>query len=229
MSEVWGVIWDRDRSAESPVQMFTPRNSRGLTITKGFARLPDGLRVTFDDADRDWQPRQITVWRKGAPRDTGRTEQVRYEGVDTLAAANARAGYDLAVLTARACTYGLETPPECIVSRRGDLVAVAHDILSEQHGFGRVIAGGTDEIVLDAAVKLINEPTVDLVEDFSAVENVALLGLVSAAAIQRADGTVDVEPLDCETGETDVLIFANPTTKVLKDQLVAVGPLSTEV
>ncbi|MCA2013526.1 hypothetical protein LCM17_18695, partial [Cereibacter sphaeroides] len=30
MSEVWGVIWDRDRSAESPVQMFTPRNSRGL-------------------------------------------------------------------------------------------------------------------------------------------------------------------------------------------------------
>ncbi|MCA2014463.1 hypothetical protein LCM17_23460, partial [Cereibacter sphaeroides] len=39
----------------------------------------------------------------------------------------------------------------------------------------------------------------------------------------------DVEPLDCETGETDVLIFANPTTKVLKDQLVAVGPLSTEV
>lgn len=228
MSEVWGVIWDRDRSADSPVQMFTPRNSRGLTITKDFARLPDGLRVTFDDASRDWQPRQITVWRKGAARDTSRTEQVRYEGVDTEAAARARAAYDLEVLTRRSCTYALETPPESIVSRRGDLVAVSHDILSEQHGFGRVIAGGADQIVLDAAMPLINEPNVDDVTNFDAVQNVDLLGLVSAAAIQRADGTVDVEPLDCVTGETDVLTFASPTTHVDEGQLVAVGPLATE-
>ncbi len=229
LSDVFGVVWDRDRSADSPVQLFTPRNARGLTMDKGNARLPDGLRVTFDDSAQDWTPRQITVWRSGANRYSGLTEQVRYEGIDTEAAARARAAYDLDVLVRRSILYSFDAPPEAIVARRGDLIAIGHDVLSEQHGYARVVAGGADAVTLDASVPLINEPDLYAASDLYAIADLWLAGLTSAAAIRRSDGTVDVVLLDCATGESADLAFAATTTHVPEGALIAVGPHTTEV
>ena len=96
MSEVWGVIRDRDRSADAPVQVFTPRNSSNFQWTKAFSRPPEGFRVNFRDSTRDYESRQITVFRPGVSSDTGRLEQVTYEGLVTQAEVTAKALYDQA-------------------------------------------------------------------------------------------------------------------------------------
>ena len=155
MSEVWGVIRDRDRSAEAPVQVFTPRNSSNFQWTKAFARPPEGFRVNFRDAARDYEARQITVFRPGVSSDTGRLEQVTYEGLVTEAEVRAKALYDQAQTDLRDVFYTLDAPAEAIVCRRGSLVGVQHDSLEVQSGSGRVIditfdgSGNITALVLD--------------------------------------------------------------------------------
>lgn len=227
MSEVWGVVRDYDRSADAPVQVFTPRNSANFSWSRAFPALPDGFRVNFSDAAEDYAARQITVLRPGAT-DRGRTEQVTYEGVTTEAEARRRALYDLRQLEARGTFYKIDVPPEAIICRRGSLVGLVHDSLLRQSAAARVLEGGTTSVVLDTIVPTVLEPHVDDVADFDAVANVDDLGVVTAAVVRRSDGSVATHALANATGESDVLTFASAVDPVAAGDLVAVGPLHRE-
>jgi hypothetical protein len=221
MSDRWGVVRDYDRSAEPPVQLFTPRNTSNFRWSKAFKELPDGLRVTFDDATQDYQPRQISVFRPGLSEDSGRMEQVRYEGVTTEAAAIDRALYDLAQLEKRATLFSVDVSHDALVCRRGSLVGLVHDAVARNGGFARVMDGGTDGVTLDARVMCSNEPDVYGVTDVYAVPDVYLLGLTTSAIIRYPTGDVVVAALDNATGETDILSFAAPVTTVPPGTLIA--------
>jgi hypothetical protein len=229
MSEVWGVVQDYDRSAEAPVQVFTPRNSRGFSWNKSFVKTADALRVNYADEAQNFEIKQMLISRPGASADTGMTEQVTYEGTTSEALARARALYDLAQPEVRGTTYSLVVPPEAIICRRGSLVGVVHDSLSAEIGFGRVIAGGPDGVILDDSVPLVFEDHVDDVADFDAVLNVDLLGINSAAVIRRGTGAVDLVPLTGVSGSTATLTFAAPVDPVSEGDLVSVGPLHREL
>lgn len=236
-SEIWGVIRDYDRSAEAPVQVFTPRNSSGFQWTKAFARLPEGFRVNFRDQTRDYENHQITVFRSGASSDTGRLEQVTYEGLTSEAEAVARARYDLAQLERRGAFYTLEAPAEAIICRRGDLVAVQHDALELFSGSARVIdvtlnAGGSiTALKLDSAVPVRTAATDVLGSaNLLAEADVLALGQRTGAMIRRA-GSITVHTLGGTTGDTDTITFAAPISAVGIEvgTLVSVGPLAAEV
>jgi hypothetical protein len=227
-SDRWGVIRDYDRSAEPPVQLFTPRNSANFRWSKAFKSLPDGLRVTFDDAALDYQPRQISVFRSGITKDTGQMEQVRYEGVTTEAAAIARAEYDLAQLELRATFFSIDVAQDAIVCRRGSLVGLVHDAVARNGGFGRVLDGGTDGVRLDAEIMCSNEPNVEDVTDFDAVPNVDVLGLRTEAQIRYPDGDIVTVALENATGSSDALEFAETLDHVPEGSLVATRILTTE-
>lgn len=235
-SEIWGVVRDYDRSAEAPVQIFTPRNSSGFQWTKAFARLPEGFRVNFRDITRDYDTRQMTVFRPGVSDDTGRLEQVTYEGLVTEAEARARALYDQAQLEQRSVFYSLKAPAEAIICRRGDLVGVQHDILDIYGGSGRVIditydgAGDITSIRLDGAVPIRNNTDFLSSPDILAEPDILALGAQTGALIRRA-ATNTVHQLGGVTGETDVLTFAAPVdpTGIGLGTLVSTGPLTHEV
>lgn len=236
MTERWGVARDYDRSAEAPIQIFTPRNSRGFEWTKAFPRLPDGFRVSFQDETRDYDTRQITVMRPGRSDDSGLLEQVRYQGLTTATEVIARAHYDLAQATARGVYYTLEAPAEAIICQRGDLVGVQHHMLSSQAGAGRVIdwtIAGSDisAIRLDCTVPVANEADLLLTSDILAVADMRLLGLRTGAAIRRTSGSVTVHEVSTLTGETDTLEFDPPipATGIANDVLIAVGALGSEL
>lgn len=220
-SDRWGVVRDYDRSAEPPVQLITPRNSANFRWTKAFAKLPDGLRVTFADAAEDWEDRQITVWRKGVSRDGGLLEQVTYLGVTSEAEAIQRARYDLAQLELRATLFSLDMAAEALVCRRGALVGVVHDAVAEQAGFARVVEGGTDAVVLDAAVRCSDEPMPRAVTYFRAVPSVRALGTRTQAQIRYPDGEVALADLTNATGEAETLIFAETQVEVPAGALVS--------
>lgn len=153
MSEVWGVVRDRDRSAETPVQVFTPHNSEGLSWSKGFPRRPDGLRITFADAEKDYEQRQIIH-----PPGAKLTEQVSYDGLVMEADCRARADYDLLTSELRSTFYSFDAPAEAIKCRRGDLIYVQHDMLSARVASARIIDIEHDASGKVEAVWLDNEP-----------------------------------------------------------------------
>lgn len=230
MSEVYGVVRDRDRTGDVPVQMFTPRNSRGLGFEKALPDLPDGFRVTFPDATDDYNPRQIDVGRNG--NDSLRLpEMMTLEGIVTEAAARARATFDLAQAERRSTFWSLTAPVEAIVCQRGDLVAVSHDLMSRWMGSGRIIAqmlndaGQVTAIRIDATVDLVNEPEFFAVTDLFAVPDVFVLGQTSGIVARGTDGPAISVGLTNATGQDDWLMLASPQAPAdLPDGgLVAVG------
>lgn len=158
-SDKVGVVIERDRTAEDPMQLFTQRNTRGLTIRRAFPRVPDGLRVRFNDETNDYSPKELFVYRRLLGGDASNLEAVTYVGVTNEAQALARAHLDLAQLTRRASLYNFETDIENIYCTKGTLVALAHDTVRRHYDAARVasvIDDGTNVtgITLDSDVRL---------------------------------------------------------------------------
>lgn len=158
-SELWDVAQDRDFSAITPVQMFTPRNMRGFRWEKAFVRnRPDGLRVKYNDSTDNYVERTIIVPRAGVlDAQAGRLEEIRYEGLVTERSAVTKATYDQRQITDRFTFYYGEVDAEILVCRRGDLVIVQHDILDNVAGFSRVkdvtiVGDVVTAIVLDGSI-----------------------------------------------------------------------------
>ncbi len=196
MSEKWGVAVDYDRSAESPIQIFTPLNSSSYSWTKAFARVPDGFRVTFDDAARDYQTDQELVLRPGNTWDTSKIEQARYEGLVDRDRVIARAIYDQSIPIYRSCFHTLDAPAESIVCQKGDLIGLVHETIDETVGFARIVdvtfngGGNVSAIVLDAGMPVFGEPGFNAITDMGLVSDMGMIGATAGAAVRRTDGTV---------------------------------------
>lgn len=220
-SEIWGVIRDFDRSAEVPVQVFSPRNMSGFSFQKAFARVPAGLRVNYRDEEVDYSAKQILVYRKGADGTDARTEQVSYEGLVDEVSIIRRARFDLAQAEHRSTFYSFTAPVEALVCRRGSLVAVTHDVLQRQYGYARIVdlildgdevtpATSILGLVLDASIEVKNAPGLEAVTDMLAVPDMLEVGLQTGIAIRRAEGAVTVHRLSNAAGETREVMFEEP-------------------
>ena len=230
MSDRWGVVMDRDRSADAPVQVFTPRNMRSFAWRRAMPRQADGLRVTFRDSARDYEARQITVLRAGG-QDNGLLEQVEYEGLVTEAAVRARAAYDLAQLELRSVDYTLDAPAEAIVCRKGSLVAVQHDTIGGNSASARIATVWVDEagdvvaLELDTEVPVVTRPGFPDIAAMSAVPDMSLIGARSAALIRRTTGEITLHPITGDDAGTATIEFDTPIDPdgVAPDGLVVVG------
>jgi hypothetical protein len=138
-SDKIGVIVDKDRSAEAATQLFTQRNTRGLTIRRAFPRIPHGFRVRFNDELNDYNPTEIFVYRPGYDGTNATDiEAVTYVGITSEAAAMARAQLDFVSLLRRAKLYDFSADVETLYCIKGSLVALAHDTVSRHHDAARV-------------------------------------------------------------------------------------------
>ena len=209
-SEIWGVIRDFDRSADGPIQIFSPRNSSAFKWSKAFARLPDGLRINFQHEDVDFTPTQLIVYRDDVPGP--KLEQVTYEGMPELAHNRRRAEFDLKQASLRSTIYSLTAPAESIVCRRGSLVGVNHDVLHNQAGFGRATSaqtsgGNVTGITLDSDVPVWDETDMHGLADMHVATDMHTIGRTTGVAIRGTDGVTTVHLLSNATGETNVLTF----------------------
>jgi len=135
MSDTWAVVWDHDRSVEAPTQLFSDRNMKGFRYSKAFARVPDGFLVNFKNKATSYEEDQITVmWGGGGDK----LEQINYEGLVTEAEVEQRATYDLSQARYRSTFYTFEAPAETIICRKGDLVGVTRNMLSQSNHSARI-------------------------------------------------------------------------------------------
>src|SRR5262249_16747140 len=157
LSELLGVTLDKDRSTDTVVQVFNPRNLGSFRWEKAFGNLPDGFRARFDNVALDYEEDELIILDPLAPTKGVRLEEIRYEVYATQNEVLARARFDLLQARKRLTFYFGECDAENIVCVRGDLVAVQHDILMNQAGFAYIqsvltSAGNVTGIVLDDTV-----------------------------------------------------------------------------
>jgi hypothetical protein len=168
--------------------------------------------------------------------DTGRLEQVTYEGLVTEAEVIAKALYDQAQTDLRDAFYTLDAPAEAIVCRRGSLVGVQHDSLEEHSGSGRVIdithdgSGDITALRLDGMVPVQNEADLLSVADILAEPDMLSIGARTGCVIRR-HASRTTHALSNASGETDLLTFSPAISPAGIDigTLVATGPLTREL
>lgn len=147
----------RDRIQSTPRQLLTPRNSFGFKGSKAFPDLPHALRIRFLDRDSGWTPKERIVLADGYSqlnKDGDRVDAfgnlaptlplatvfnpMDLDGVTSADQAWKHGRYFLAVATHRPEIYALNTDVESLVSSRGDLVLVQHDVAMWGEGSGRI-------------------------------------------------------------------------------------------
>jgi hypothetical protein len=233
MSNEWGVVRGRDTSAEAPVQVFTPRNAREISVAKAFPDPPQGIRATFRDKDQEYRDRQI-IW----PPTARGGDLLAFEYPDDVTEAEVlqQVEFDLAELSARSASISFTAGAETLACRRGDLIELQHDMLDRHAGAGRVVdwtqngSGEVTAITLDADVPVTNEPDVRAATDIRAVTDFRALGLGTSIALRGDDGAPvrTVLPVSTATGTVRTLTLETATadTGIHAGALVAVGPSS---
>lgn len=239
-SETWGVILDRDRAADVPVQIFTPRNMASFSWTKPFSRLPTGFRAAFTDRDNNYVPNEIVVFTDPAKQDATTLESIQYDGLVTTAEVEARAAFDLLQAQLRLTFYSGVCDFEALVCQRGDLVGVQHDILSAQAGFARIKSvtasgGNITGLALEGSVPVDQESGVFSSPHMFPVQHLFKLGSRTGAAIRLkgGNGVIIKEITAAQNGESDTVSFVTPfpdpgLSQLDVDCLCAVGPLGSE-
>lgn len=244
-SEVWGVARDFDMSAESPVQVFTPRNSNDFRWERAFPKRPDGLRVRFTDRDEDYREREIIVPHPDTVGDPVFLEDIRYEGLVTEAQVTARATYDLLQSTERFTFYSLRADIEALVCTKGSLVAVQHDTITQGAGFTRVKevlldSGDVVGLTFDGSVVSPDEQFFDATDDFfedsTPGEDFFTEEGSIGVAVRLKDGTIIVHEAtvvdaDQQGHAREVLFdtpFADPGSILAAGCLVATGSIGQE-
>ena len=212
----WGVAIDVDRSADLPVQFFTPRNSANLRWKKSFAEVADGFRITFDDEDNDYQTREIIVMHPNIPIGRERTlEALTYDTITNETMVRDRALHDLKTLRKRNVKYLFDVPLDGLVCERGSLVILSNDLItrnSQSARISEIFLNGSSEVIAiraDTDLNFVNEAEFWDNTDFWEVDDIWNMGIQTAAEIRYPLDSVSVSGNDRIGVQTVTL--SNPT------------------
>ena len=140
---LWGVVIDR--SGKEVKQLFTPRNSWGMSVQRGFVDLPHALRVSFRDETKDFNEGEDYVFADGYSNDGANgTEKAtdiiewNFPGVTSWEKVWRMGRYFLAKMLHRQMAVTVNTDWEWLVCHRGDLVGIASDVLMNTFGTARI-------------------------------------------------------------------------------------------
>jgi len=216
-NEKWGVILDRDRSGDSPVQIFTPRNMNGFSFTRAFARPSTGIRAGFINSANNYQSDETIVYADPANPDSSRLDQIQYDGLVDEADVRARAAFDLLQSKVRMTFYKGKADLESIVCQRGDLVGVQYDIIDRYAGFSRIQSisrsgGNITGLTLDGTVPVTTGTDIKDSADLSVAGDIADFGAVTGIAIRMkgGNGIITKQITSTSDGETTAITFATP-------------------
>lgn len=213
-SDKLGVVIDRNRESEAPVQIFSQRNAANLVIRRAFPQVPHGFRIRFDDEDDGYKPSEIFVFREGFDEDTGTDiEEMVYQSITNENRARDRARLDFGQLIERAAIYEFECDIEHLYATKGTMIGLAYDALARHHGAGRVkevltVSNLVTGLVLEDVLRLHLVNDLGLVEDLGDPTDLGEV-FVSGVAIQLHDGTTLVKEIE-DNDDTDTITFVEP-------------------
>lgn len=127
-----------DKAQSTSVQIFTPRNSWGLTGNKSFDELPTALRVKFTDADSGYvETERIVYYDDDNPSDE-KIDDYQFFGCTNADTAWRQAKYTLACMYLRSEIFSFSADVEHIACTRWDRISISHDVPLIGLGAGRI-------------------------------------------------------------------------------------------
>jgi hypothetical protein len=196
-NERWGVIVEHDRIAESIVQNFTPLNSKGFQAQKSFDDIPHAILAEFVSQDEDYTIQQRTIYGDGYDSTNATLfQQIRYDSITDPAQIDQRALMDWRQMRYRQTRRTIEIGAESLMSGRGDMVGLTHDVVGKKFFYGIVDAvltsgGNVTGLRLQAMAEL------------------SQAGGACGVMVRLEDLTTIEAPIN-ETGDTSVITFTTP-------------------
>lgn len=150
----YGVLIDQRRT--TPVQIFTPRNSRDFQSTRFYGPRPHALKVKYIDPGLNWEVTEVIVY------DAGFTESnaTEFDELTSFACTNHEQAwrfgrYMLAQNRLRQETISLLVDFEYLVCTRGDYVQITQDVMRVGGTPARVktVVGST--VTIDDAIDTV--------------------------------------------------------------------------
>jgi len=145
------VVLDQQRPA--PVQVFTPANSWNFSATRAYPDPPHALKGHYVEPAAEWGEREVIVYRDGYDETTATIfEELQLYGITRSDQAYRDTRYFMGQAMLRREEAELECSIDNLVCLRGDLVAVATDVLK---------VGGTGTLVqtvLSSTVFTVTDP-----------------------------------------------------------------------
>jgi hypothetical protein len=207
-SDTISPVIDRDRSLEPATQAFSAHNMTSpLVMRKSFTRMADGIYPTFIDAQRDYAQRTLEhgIYADGVDASDALMEGASYDGLVFTALVKRRAALDLRRAKHRATAYSWGVNQEHLVAKKGEIVALAHDLLAETYAMGRVRSfnvngeGNLISVTLNTNLADLPAPTASdffSVDDVFKLSDVFALGNVALGMqIRLADNTIVTVPV----------------------------------
>lgn len=164
----WSVVIDRAK--DTIVQHFTPHNSWGFEASKLLPKMPEALKVQFNDRNADYVQKEIIVaYADKSASSAQLLESIQLPGVTSVAEAVDHAKWHLAQINLRPEVYTINTDIEYIVCNRGDRVKLTHDVPMWGLGSGRIknmygapsgsIAANNNITILDLDEDILLDPS----------------------------------------------------------------------
>jgi len=207
---LWGAIWDSpDKTVK---QMFTPRNSWGMSVSRSFAQPPHALRVSFVDENDDWKSKEGFVFNDGYSKDgadgTVKADDVQaweFPGVTNWERIYKLARYHFAQILHRQVNITLNTDWEWLAVHRGDLVGVSSDVLMNTFGTARItrLAYRSSNFINETKSTKIPEN----IEAYTDTDGAVIL-VGSADEIPLNPNGTPMDPLGVEIDDT--VVFSEP-------------------
>lgn len=124
----YGVLVDRFK--ETPVQIFTPRNSRDFASTRVYGPRPHGVKVKFIDPNLGWEVNEVIAYDNGFNEDNA----TEFDDLTSFGCTNYEQAwrfgrYMIAQNKLRQETISLTVDFENLICTRGDYVQISQDVM----------------------------------------------------------------------------------------------------
>lgn len=165
-SDGFGIDWFRDRSADRPVQSFSPRNA-SIRVEWVMGEKPMGIRANFQNADRDFADDELQINNPFYSNFAG-YDVKSYSTIATPRLVDMRSIFDMA----QAYYQGrraiiVDCAIEGLICDRGDLVGIVTDLMDDAHSGARIrkVLDGTtfvydQEIPTESTTSLFGVPDI---------------------------------------------------------------------
>lgn len=231
-SESYGVVQDRDTSAEPVRYIISPANSRDTGTKQELPDLPDAIRAEFNDESQSYAVEHVIIYRDGMSAATAKVfETITYQGFTALAKVQQRALFDLRQAQFRQVRYNRVVGFDGIVLDRGELVGLSCDVIDGDKAAGWITAittVGPDvvSITLDNVMPWSVSQGLEGVDDFSAITDLVDISEPMGVAI-RIPGAPALLKQVSDISDSNVCTFTTPFalagSGLAVDQLVAAG------
>ena len=226
-ADMWGVVIDRDRTADPITGLITPETSRNLGCEINYPEIPHGYRVSYLDETQSYEERNVMVYRDGYSALTATDIRGITDRANTnVAAVTATALYNLRQMVYRGKVYTYEVGFEGRYYARGDLVGVVDESWAEDMYYGLL------RRTITSAGNVTGFELWETAELSKSIGQPSMIGETGfAVAVRQRSGAVFIGNIT-NTTNTKRLTLVTPvadTGQFAEIQPVSIGPRSRSV